>query len=84
MDAKTFIDKVFNLFQEAKDVKILDARIFTSFQGTGVAIMTSTFRIFLITNSDSPRIIRLAEVPGETLIVFFFFNFGFSLNYIYY
>ncbi|XP_025080748.1 vacuolar protein sorting-associated protein 16 homolog [Pomacea canaliculata] len=55
--------RTFSMGQEAKDVKILDARIFTSFQGTGVAIMTSTFRIFLITNSDSPRIIRLAEVP---------------------
>ncbi|KAL8612978.1 hypothetical protein ACOMHN_001061 [Nucella lapillus] len=55
--------KTFSMGQEAKDVKILDARIFTSFQGTGVAVMTTSFRIFLITNADAPRIIRLAEVP---------------------
>ncbi|XP_076437329.1 vacuolar protein sorting-associated protein 16 homolog [Babylonia areolata] len=55
--------RTFSMGQEAKDVKILDARIFTSFQGTGVAVMTTSFRIFLITNSEAPRIIRLAEVP---------------------
>ncbi|XP_035827127.1 vacuolar protein sorting-associated protein 16 homolog [Aplysia californica] len=56
--------KTFSMGQEAKDVKILDAKIFASFQGTGIAVMTTSFRIFLISNVDSPRIVRLAEVPG--------------------
>jgi len=56
--------RTFAMGQEAKDVKILDAKIFASFQGTGIAVMTTSYRIFLISNVDSPRIVRLAEVPG--------------------
>ena len=52
------------ILQEAKDVKIIDCQIFNSFQGTGIAILTSTLRIFIINSVDDPRIRRLAEVPG--------------------
>ena len=51
--------------QEAKDVKVIDCEIFNSFQGTGIAILTSTLRIFIINSVDDPRIRRLAEVPGQ-------------------
>ncbi|BFZ22188.1 hypothetical protein BsWGS_25227 [Bradybaena similaris] len=56
--------RTFGMGQEAKDVKILDAKVFPSFQGTGISVMTTSYRVFLITNVDSPRIVRLAEVPG--------------------
>ncbi|XP_041371955.1 vacuolar protein sorting-associated protein 16 homolog isoform X2 [Gigantopelta aegis] len=56
--------RTFGMGQEAKDVKVLDCRIFSSFQGTGIAVMTTAFRIFLITNVEDPRIRRLAEIPG--------------------
>ena len=43
---------------------MVDCQIFNSFQGTGIAILTSTLRIFIINSIDDPRIRRLAEVPG--------------------
>jgi len=52
---------------EAKEIKVLDAKTFVTDQDTGVAIMTSAFRIFAITsvsNPDEARIRKLAEVPG--------------------
>ncbi|XP_059140490.1 vacuolar protein sorting-associated protein 16 homolog [Physella acuta] len=56
--------RTFSMGQEAKDVKILFAKIFPTFQGTGIAVMTTSFRIFMISSIDNPRIVRLAEVPG--------------------
>ncbi|XP_071101576.1 vacuolar protein sorting-associated protein 16 homolog [Haliotis cracherodii] len=56
--------RTFGMGQEAKDVKLLDCKIFNSFQGTGIAVMTTAFRIFLITNAEDPRVRKLAEVPG--------------------
>ncbi|KAJ8307571.1 hypothetical protein KUTeg_015655 [Tegillarca granosa] len=56
--------RTFGMGQEAKDVKVLDCKVFSSFQGTGIAVLTSTFRVFIVNNIDDPRIRRLAEVPG--------------------
>ncbi|KAL5009442.1 hypothetical protein ScPMuIL_011747 [Solemya velum] len=56
--------RTFGMGQEAKEVKVLDCRIFNSFQGTGIAVLTSTYRMFIINSVDEPRIQRLAEVPG--------------------
>ena len=50
--------------QEAKDVKILECQVFSSSQGTGIAVLASSYRIFVINNVEDPRIRRLAEVPG--------------------
>lgn len=54
-------------FQEAKDSKVLACQIFATYAGTGIAVLTSAYRIFLITNIDEPRIRRLAEVPGRAV-----------------
>jgi len=52
--------------QEAKDVKIIQCKIFTSFSGTtGIAVLTSAYRIFLVNNIEEPRIRRLAEIQGR-------------------
>lgn len=56
--------KTFGMGQEAKDVKVIDCKIFSSYQGTGIAVLTSTYRVFIINSVDDPRIRRLAEVPG--------------------
>ena len=53
------------LTQEAKEVNILDAKIFSSNQGTGIAVMTTSFRVFLITDYQFQRIFRLADIPGK-------------------
>ena len=45
---------------------MIDCKVFNSFNGTGVAVITSTYRFYVITNvhADDPRPRRLAEIPG--------------------
>lgn len=57
----------FSMGQEAKDTKVIDARIFRSSSGTGVAVMTSNFRVFLINSFKEPRIRQLPEMPSMPL-----------------
>ncbi|WAR04987.1 VPS16-like protein [Mya arenaria] len=59
----TFI-RQFGMGQEAKETKVLDVRIFNSYKGTGIAILTCSFRVFIVNSIDDLRIRRLAEVPG--------------------
>ncbi|XP_049834347.1 vacuolar protein sorting-associated protein 16 homolog [Schistocerca gregaria] len=54
----------FSMGQEAKDAKILEARIFASESGTGVAVLTSSYRIFLVNSVLEPKVYRLPEIPG--------------------
>ena len=57
--------KTFTMGQEAKDVKIIQCHIFNTFSGgTGVAVLTSSYRIFIVNNIDDIRLRRLAEVQG--------------------
>jgi hypothetical protein len=51
--------------QEAKDTKLIEAKIFTSLNGTGVAVLTSSYRIFLVNNVKEPKVRRLAEVSSK-------------------
>jgi hypothetical protein len=53
------------LLQEAKDTKLIEAKIFTSLNGTGVAVLTSSYRIFLVNSVREPKVRRLAEVPSK-------------------
>ena len=53
------------LFQEAKEVKVLECKIFSSYAGTGIAVLTATHRICVVNSVDDPRIRRLSEIPGE-------------------
>lgn len=54
----------FGMGQEAKDTKVIDAKIFPSSSGTGVAVMTSNSRIFLINSIKDPKIRQLPEMPS--------------------
>ena len=57
--------KTFTMGQEAKDVKVIQCHVFNTFSGgTGIAVLTSAYRIFVVNNIDDPRIRRLAEVQG--------------------
>ncbi|XP_002734080.3 vacuolar protein sorting-associated protein 16 homolog, partial [Saccoglossus kowalevskii] len=56
--------RTFSMGQEAKDMKVLDCRIFRSHSGTGLAILTNSFKLFVVNNIEEPRIRKMAEVPG--------------------
>ena len=45
-------------------MRVKDCRIFPSFNGTGLAVMTNTNRIFVVNNINDIRLRRLAEIPG--------------------
>lgn len=56
----------FSLGQEVKDTKVIDARIFASSFGTGVAVMTTKFRISLVNSVTVPKTQLLAEMPSSS------------------
>nr|CAD7406570.1 unnamed protein product [Timema poppensis] len=52
---------------EAKDTNIIEAKIFASVNGTGVVVLTSSYRFFLVNNVKEPKVRQLAEVAGLTV-----------------
>lgn len=58
-------------FSVGKDVTdVADARIFTSASGTGVAVMTSGFKIYILNNIKDPKSRPLSELlstPGPSV-----------------
>nr|CAG4649104.1 EOG090X01BU [Scapholeberis mucronata]SVE93461.1 EOG090X01BU [Scapholeberis mucronata] len=54
----------FHMGQEAKEMKIIDANIFSTPSGTGLVVLTTNFRFFAINNVKDPRIRRFPDIPG--------------------
>jgi vacuolar protein sorting-associated protein 16 len=57
----------FSMGQEAKDTKIIDARIFPSTSGTGLAVMTTNHRVFLVNSIKELKNRLLPEMPKSIL-----------------
>lgn len=57
-------------YQEAIDTKLIDAKIFNTAQGTGVAVLTTSYSFFLVNSVKEPRVRRLPEVPGILYSIF--------------
>lgn len=55
----------FSMGQEANDTKVIDAKIYATTQGTGVAVMTTNFRIFIVNNYKDPKVRLLPEIPSK-------------------
>lgn len=51
-------------FQEVVQNQVLEAKVFHSPYGTGVAIVTGSSHFTLATNIDELKLRRLPEVPG--------------------
>uniref|UniRef100_I3KMA4 Vacuolar protein sorting-associated protein 16 homolog n=1 Tax=Oreochromis niloticus TaxID=8128 RepID=I3KMA4_ORENI len=54
----------FSMGQEVVQSQVLEAKVFHSPYGTGIAIVTSSSRFTLATNIDDLKLRRLPEVPG--------------------
>ncbi|XP_041937037.1 vacuolar protein sorting-associated protein 16 homolog [Alosa sapidissima] len=54
----------FSMGNEVVQNQVLEAKVFHSPYGTGVAIVTGAFRVTLATNIDDLKLRRLPEVPG--------------------
>ncbi|XP_018576701.1 vacuolar protein sorting-associated protein 16 homolog isoform X1 [Anoplophora glabripennis] len=58
----------FTISQKVQDAKVIDAKIFISPQNfTGIAVMTSNFKIFLVHNIQEPKTRQLSELPRSTV-----------------
>ena len=51
----------FSMGQEAKDIKILSARIYPSQVGTGVSVLTTTQRFYSVSSLAEPRLRKLYD-----------------------
>ena len=49
------LKKNFSMGQEAKDLKVISARVFQTQHATGVAVLTSSRRFFVVNNIQEPR-----------------------------
>ena len=56
--------KSFVMGQEAKEMKIVDACSFASTSGTGLAVLTTHYRFFVVNNIKDPRIRKYPDIPG--------------------
>lgn len=58
----------YSIDQEAQDLKIIDAIIFTTAQNlTGIAVLTTTYKILLINNFMNPKKRPLSELPKPSI-----------------
>lgn len=61
----------FHMGQEAKDTKIIDAQTFSSPMGTGLVVLTTNFRFFVVNNIKDPRIRKFPDIPGQIYVIDF-------------
>lgn len=57
----------FSMGQEVKDTRVIDAKVYPTTQGTGIAVMTTHFRIFVVNSIKDPKVRLLPEMPSEIL-----------------
>lgn len=58
----------FSISQRVQESKVVDARLFVSPQNcTGVAVMTSSYNVFLVNNIEDPKTRQLSELPSKYL-----------------
>ncbi|XP_026330192.1 vacuolar protein sorting-associated protein 16 homolog [Hyposmocoma kahamanoa] len=55
--------KTFSLGQEVRDTKVCRARLFPSPQGVGLAVITTTNRMFLLSNVSEPKVRSVPDLP---------------------
>lgn len=56
----------FSISQKLQDTKVIDAKIFISPQNfTGVAVMASNFKVFVVNNIKEPKTRQLSDLPSK-------------------
>lgn len=62
----------FFYFKAAKDTKVIDAKFFTTSNSTGIAVLTSTNRIFLVNNTSEPKVRPITDMPSQYNVFVYF------------
>ncbi|XP_026744401.1 vacuolar protein sorting-associated protein 16 homolog [Trichoplusia ni] len=55
--------KTFNMGQEVRDTKVCKAQLFPNPRGVGLAVITSTNRMFLLSNVSEPKVRSVPDLP---------------------
>ncbi|XP_072929304.1 vacuolar protein sorting-associated protein 16 homolog [Epargyreus clarus] len=55
--------KTFSMGQEARDTKVCKAQLFSNPHGIGLAVITTTNRMFLVSNVSEPKIRSVPDLP---------------------
>ncbi|EEC14016.1 vacuolar protein-sorting protein, putative, partial [Ixodes scapularis] len=58
--------ETFTMGQVPKDTNVLDCKIFTTSQRTGVGVLTGSYSFFLVESISSHKTWQLPEVPGSS------------------
>ncbi|XP_045485146.1 vacuolar protein sorting-associated protein 16 homolog [Pieris rapae] len=61
--------KTFSMGQEVRDTKVCKAQLFPSPHGIGLAIITTTNRMFLVSNVSDPKVRSLPDLPRPNLTI---------------
>ena len=56
------LKKNFSMGQEAKDLKLIGAKVFQTRHATGVAVLTTSRRFFVVNNIQEPRVRKMSDV----------------------
>ncbi|XP_047477267.1 vacuolar protein sorting-associated protein 16 homolog [Penaeus chinensis] len=54
----------FNMGQEVKDTQVQSAQVFTSHRETGVAVLSKSNRVFIVSNIYEPRTRKYPDIPS--------------------
>lgn len=55
--------KTFNMGQEVRDTKVCKAQLFPNSHGIGLAVITTTNRMFLVNNVSDPKVRSVPDLP---------------------
>lgn len=88
------MQSMFSMGEEASVTKIVEAKVFPSSTGTGIAVLTSKYRVFLVNSVKDPKVRQLPQIPSkqgtckiffwivmkENNMIYFFFRFNGTTN----
>ena len=59
--------KTFSMGKEAKDLKVCAARVFNLKRSSGICVVTSAGRFFVVNNTNDPRVRKLADIDVDVV-----------------
>ncbi|KAK6631655.1 hypothetical protein RUM44_006184 [Polyplax serrata] len=57
---------LFTMGEDVSVTKIIEAKIFPSVMGTGIAVLTSKYRVFLVNSVKDPKVKQFPQIPNSS------------------
>lgn len=58
---------LFTMGEDVSVTKIIEAKIFPSVMGTGIAVLTSKYRVFLVNSVKDPKVKQFPQIPSKEI-----------------